>query len=207
MKTSIEYCFTKPQAIFVTQAAFNDKSAKMEQTGEKRSLGTKADSTLRIYAKHSGADGKLNDEVTRKRKKEEAIKLERENKAIRDQLAVSEGKRLKAEAKAKNSTGGPQGGAHQTKSTQPSSLSTPKPILKGGRNTTHQGGRGGRNTTGGRGQGRGDGRGRNPGRGRQDARSPPAAAAGGGLSTGAPNANDSSSHKRLRKKKRQQGQS
>jgi hypothetical protein len=47
------------------------------------------DGALKVYSLHSGLDGKLNDELTRKRKKEETSQLERKNQALCDQLAVS----------------------------------------------------------------------------------------------------------------------
>ena len=60
------------QAIYVTQSSFNNKSAKMENKGQKSALEKKANETLKIYSQHSGPAGKLNEEVIRKRKKDEA---------------------------------------------------------------------------------------------------------------------------------------
>jgi hypothetical protein len=119
LKTAIDYCFIKPQAIYVTQSSFNDKSAKMENKGQKSALEKKANETLKIYSQHSGPAGKLNEEVTRKRKKDEAVALQQKIQSLTDQLAVSESKRLKAEAKAKNIQGGPREGAHSTNQSHP----------------------------------------------------------------------------------------
>ena len=209
LKTAIEYCFLKPQAVFVAQSSFNDKSAKMTQKKEKHSLAAKADGALKVYALHSGPDGKLDDELNHKRKMEASSQLERENQALRDQLAVSESKRLKAEAKAKNSTGGPKVGAHSTKSNRPSTVNTPNPRPSGGRTATNQKGKGGRNQIGGRGQGRGENRGATQGRGGNCRNPTPAAAAAAGVdtSTSASNASEPKPNKRLRKKKKKQEQS
>ena len=56
----------------------------MTQKKEKNNLTTKADDALKVYSLHSGPNNKLNDELTRKRKKEETSQLERKNQALRD---------------------------------------------------------------------------------------------------------------------------
>jgi hypothetical protein len=156
-KTAIDYCFINPQAIY--QSSFNDKSAKMENKGQKSILEKKANGALKIYSQHSGPGGKLNEEVALKRKKDEAVAMEQKIQSLTDQLAVSESKHLKAEAKAKNIQGDPWEDAQTTNQSHPPSSTTPHPTRK----SQQQRIKGGRNSTGGRGQGRG--RGANEGRG------------------------------------------